>query len=95
MRLFIMSSTFDWQFKHLTVLNQHTFDNLQQKYDHFGRPFKVGDRVLQVVLASSVKCCGFRQQLVSLHQDSIPLLESKYTYHLTKMGIPRYVLKTT
>ncbi|MNL01289.1 hypothetical protein D3C87_1217540 [compost metagenome] len=90
-----MSSPFDWQFKHLPALTQHALDALQQKYDHFGQPFRVGDRVLQVVLASSAKCCGFRQQLVSLHESSIPLLESKYGYHLTKMGIPRYVLKTT
>ncbi|MNC02440.1 hypothetical protein D3C75_498160 [compost metagenome] len=90
-----MSNAFDWQLKHLAPINQHAFDALQQKYDHFGHPFKVGDRILQVVLASSAKCCGFRQTLVSLHENSIPLLESKYGYHLTKMGIPRYVLKTT
>lgn len=95
MRLFIMTTPFDWQYKHLPVLTQHSFAALQQKYDHFGQPFRVGDQVLQVVLASSAKCCGFRQQLVSLHKSSIPLLESKYGYHLTKMGIPRYVLKTT
>lgn len=90
-----MSNPFDWQLKQIVPLNQHAFDNLAQKYDHFGYPFKVGDRVLQVVLASSAKCCGFRQLLVSLHENSIPTLESKYGYHITKMGIPRYVLKTT
>lgn len=88
-----MSSPFDWQFKHIAPLTQHSFDTLQQKYDHFGQPFKVGDRVLQVVLATSAKCCGFKQQLVALHESSVSVLEAKYDYFVTKMGIPRYVLK--
>lgn len=89
-----MSDPFDWQRTRAKPLTLHMLDALPQKYDHFGRTFNVGDRVLQVVLMSSATCCGFKQLLVQLHEQSIPLLESKYTYHVTKMGIPRYVLNT-
>ena len=87
-------SPFSWQFSKSKPLTELSYRNLSQKYDHFGREFKIGDRVLQVVLMSSVSCCGFKQLLVQLHEASIPLLESRYSYHITKMGIPRYVLNT-
>lgn len=88
-----MSDPFAWQRSRIKPLTQHSLNALTQKYDHFGRTFELGDIVLQVVLMSSATCCGFKQLLVPLHERSIALLESKYTYYTTKMGIPRFVLK--
>lgn len=85
---------FEWQLKQLAPLTQFTLDNLSFKVDHFGQPFGVGDIVLQVVLMNKTNCCGFKNELVQLHPQSIPQLESKFRYYLTKMGIPRYVLRT-
>lgn len=87
-------SPFEWQLTKLQPLTQHSFDNLQQKADYFGRPFAIGDRVLQVVLITKAHCCGLRNDLVPLHEQSIPQLELKYRYSATKMGIPRYILRT-
>lgn len=87
-------SPFEWQLTKLTPLTQHSYDNLQQKVDYFGRPFAVGDRVLQVVLITKANCCGLRNDLVQLHEQSIPQLELKFRYSATKMGIPRYILRT-
>lgn len=89
-----MSDPFNWQRTRIKPLTQHAHDALNVKYDHFGRTFNVGDRVLQVVLMSSKQCCGFRQLLVPIHEQSIPVLEKNHTYYVTKMGIPRYVLNT-
>lgn len=85
---------FEWQLSKLTPLTQHSFDNLQEKIDHFGRPFEVGDRVLQAVLITKANCCGFRNDLVRIHEQSIAQLELKFRYSATKMGIPRYILRT-
>lgn len=89
-----MSDPFSWQRTRIKPLTDHSLSALSQKYDHFGRTFEIGDRVFQVVLMSSANCCGFKQLLVPLHEKSIPLLESKYDYFATKMGIPRFVLRT-
>lgn len=85
---------FEWQLTKLAPLTDFTLANLNFKVDHFGRPFTVGDVVLQVVLMNKTVCCGFKNELVQLHPQSIPQLEVKYRYYLTKMGIPRYVLRT-
>lgn len=85
---------FEWQLTKLAPLTDFTLANLNFKADHFGRPFVVGDVVLQVVLMNKTVCCGFKNELVQLHPQSIPQLEVKYRYYLTKMGIPRYVLRT-
>ncbi len=87
-------SPFEWQLTKLQPLTQHSFENLQTKVDHFGRPFVVGDRVLSVVLITKANCCGLRNELVQLHPLSIPDLELKFRYTGIKMGIPRYTLKT-
>lgn len=87
-------SPFTWQLSKVTPLTQHTLDNLHTKVDFFGKPFAVGDQVLSVVLITKANCCGFRNDLVQLHKDSIERLELKYRHYGTKMGIPRYVLKT-
>lgn len=85
---------FEWQLTKLAPLTDFTLANLSFKVDHFGQPFAVGDVVLQVVLMNKTVCCGFKNELVQLHPQSIPQLEVKYRYYLTKMGIPRYVLRT-
>lgn len=87
-----MTSPFEWQLTKLKPLTQAMLDHMQDKVDYFGQPYQVGDIVLQVVLLKTTKCCGYRNELVLLHEKSIPQLESKYRYYLTKMGIPRYVL---
>lgn len=86
---------FEWQLTKLTPLTQAMLDNLSVKVDHFGQPFTVGDIILQVVLMNKTTCCGYKNELVQLHPQSIPQLESKFRYYLTKMGIPRYVLRTS
>lgn len=82
---------FEWQLTKLKPLTQFTLDNSPVKVDYFGRPFAVGDIILSAVLMDKTTCCGYKNEMVQIHPDSIPQLESKYRYYLTKMGIPRYV----
>lgn len=87
-------SPFNWQLTKLPVLTQAGLDNMQQKVDHFGRPFAVGDRVLSVVLIDKAQKCGFRNEIAMLHELSIPQMELNYRYSITKMGIPRYISRS-
>lgn len=85
---------FEWQLKKVVPLTDHALGNMQQKDDLYGHPFVVGDQVLTAVLMDKAGCCGYRNNMVTLHLNSLSRLEEEYRYYTTKLGIPRFVRRT-
>lgn len=86
---------FEWQLSRSKQLTPTLLAGLDNKIDHFGEPFALGDKVLVVMLAERATACKYRQQMASISVRSIPTLLEQYDLFEVKSGIPRYVRKTT
>lgn len=83
-----MLEHFKWQLDHAKPLTEATLAQLP-KCDMFGTPFCLGDIHVTVIILPTNSYCAKRGNLAYIHENSIPLLATKFTHFQTMVGIPR------